>query len=146
MIYNIYLSPFQIFQIGTTRGDLQPDGSVELTDIELKYCIGWDNINNIPIIDTDKMILDQNNYVKNELEQAVQTHLDDTAKSYGYDSVISACSYAGEVNPFQTESKKFIAWRGNVWAYVIQVQSDVVANVRTIPTTTELIAELPIYQ
>jgi len=81
---------------------------------------------------------------KSTLEQAVDRHLNDMANQHEYDSILSACSYAGEVNPFQAESKQFIAWRGSVWAHVIQVQADVLAGLRTVPTEEELIAELPV--
>ena len=52
-----------------------------------------------------------------EFEQAVQNNLDTTAQSKGYDSILSACTYAGYANPFQVEGQKFTEWRGNVWAY-----------------------------
>lgn len=56
-------------------------------------------------------------------ETAVQLLLDSTAKSKGYDSIISACSYAAAVNQFQTESIAFIEWRGNVWTYCYEQMS-----------------------
>ena len=52
-----------------------------------------------------------------EFEQVVQRHLDATAKSKGYESVLSACTYASYANPFQAEGQAFTAWRGNVWSY-----------------------------
>lgn len=80
-----------------------------------------------------------------EYEKAVQAHLDKTAQNYGYENILSACSYAGEINPFQAEGKAFTAWRGNVWAYCYSVLSDVEAGTRTAPTLSELIQELPAY-
>ena len=80
-------------------------------------------------------------YIKSQ----VQKHLDTIAQSRGYESVLSACSYAGAVNPFEAEGKSFVAWRGDVWAYCYQVLADVQNLVRPEPTIPELIAELPVY-
>ncbi len=77
------------------------------------------------------------------LEQAIQAHLDSTAKENGYDSILSACSYAGGVNHFQEEGKAFVTWRGEIWAYCYQVLVDVQSETRTEPTIEELIKELP---
>lgn len=77
-------------------------------------------------------------------EQLVQNHLDKEAQKFGYDSVLSACSYAGYANPFQAEGQSFVEWRGNVWAYCYQLLADVEAGTRNVPTDTELLAELPV--
>ena len=76
---------------------------------------------------------------------AVQDHLDEYAQSKGYDSILSACSYAVEVNQFQAESKQFIIWRSAVWAYCYKVLQDVQNNIRPAPSIDELIAEVPIF-
>lgn len=80
-----------------------------------------------------------------DYENAVQNHLDEYAQNKGYDSILSACSYAAEVNQFQAESKQFIAWRSAVWAYCYQVLQDVQGNQRQAPSIKELIAELPVF-
>lgn len=76
-------------------------------------------------------------------EQAVQAHLDAGAQAKGYDNILSACSYAGYTNPFQTEGQSFVVWRGAVWAYCYEQLALVKAGTRTAPTVEELIAELP---
>lgn len=81
--------------------------------------------------------------IKEILETAVQKKLDDHAKSKGYSDIVSACSYAGAPNPFQTESQNFVSWRGNVWATCYQILNDVNNGLRQIPTESELLAELP---
>lgn len=79
-------------------------------------------------------------------EKAVQVLLDGEAQKFGYDSVLSACSYAGYVNPFQVEGQSFLAWRGAVWEYCY-LQLDLVnTGQRAKPTVDELIAELPARQ
>jgi len=79
------------------------------------------------------------------LEYAVQDHLDATARSRRYDSIVSACSYAGAANRFQAESVAFIQWRAAVWDHCYQVLADVQAGTRAVPTADELIAELPAF-
>lgn len=80
---------------------------------------------------------------KDELEKSVQSYMDKEARLLGYDNVLSACSYASHINPFQAEGQSFVAWRGAVWEYCYQALADVESGTRTIPTTAELIAELP---
>lgn len=79
-----------------------------------------------------------------EIINTVQNHLDLKAHEYKYDSILSACSYAAYTNPFQIEGQKFVAWRGDVWAYCYQALSEVQNGTRTEPTADELISELPI--
>ena len=74
-------------------------------------------------------------------ETAIQSHMDTIARTKGYDSILSAVSYASEVNPFQEEAKQFLKWRGAVWDYAYnQINA---YTVETIPTINELIITLP---
>ena len=73
---------------------------------------------------------------------AVQNMLDNAAKAKGYDSILSACSYAAYPNPFQAEGQEFVAWRGAVWAKCYEILGEVGAGTRTAPTVSELLAEL----
>ena len=78
------------------------------------------------------------------LGMAVQVaYLDIVAQQYGYDNIMSACSYANVPGPFQEEAIKFATWRNNVWVsfYSIMEASDNGTRVR--PTVPELLAELP---
>jgi hypothetical protein len=79
-----------------------------------------------------------------EYENLLQNHLDKTAQSKGYDSIISACSYAGYTNPYQAESQSFIAWRGAFWAESYNLIPNY--NLENIPTIEELIALLPKFE
>lgn len=77
-------------------------------------------------------------------EVAVQSYLDQSAQSCGYDNITTACSYAGAANPFQTEAQSFVTWRGNVWAYCYQALDDVKTGTRPMPTIEQIISELPV--
>lgn len=83
--------------------------------------------------------------IKNSLVIAVQLHMNETVKMRGYDNIMSCVTYADEpaVPQFQTEGQKARAWRSLVWAKCYQVMADVKDGKRAIPTTEELISELP---
>lgn len=81
-----------------------------------------------------------------QYQDAVQVMLDAKAREKGYDSVLSACSYAAIANIFQAESQAFIIWRSNVWAHGYQVLADVQNGVIPMPTLEEFLAGLPVYE
>lgn len=89
---------------------------------------------------------------KNELIDAVAQHLDITAQSKGYGdrgktpmaAITSIISYENDTDPkFAQEAQTFKLWRSQVWTYCYLQLTRVQAAERTIPTTDELIAELP---
>jgi hypothetical protein len=82
--------------------------------------------------------------LKQAITNAVQAHLDATARTRGYDGILSLASYASSTNPpFSAEGRAGLDWRDAVWGYCYGVLADVQAGTRTIPTAEELIAELP---
>ena len=82
--------------------------------------------------------------IKSRLIVTVQNHLDNTARARGYDSIVSACSYAAVANIFQIEGIAAIQWRSSVWEKCYQILAEVQANTRAIPSESELIALLPV--
>jgi len=82
---------------------------------------------------------------KASMESAIQSHIDSQAKSLGYDGIVSACSYAGYTNEFQTEAIALGVWRSAVWSKAYQVQADVEAGTIPMPTVDKLISMLPIF-
>lgn len=82
--------------------------------------------------------------IKQTMIDAIQKHLDTTAKTRGYDGILSLASYAASTHPpFAAEGRAGADWRDSVWGYGYRVLADVQAGTRTIPTVAELIAELP---
>jgi len=98
------------------------------------------------IITAERKAADALERAKVQLEQAVQAHLDATARARGYDNILSACSYASAPNMFQKESQAFIEWRADCWTKAFQVQQEVAEGLRPVPTTEELIALLPAFE
>lgn len=83
--------------------------------------------------------------VQQRMVASVQRHLDATAKTRGYDGILSLASYAASTNQhFAAEGQAGVAWRDAVWGYCYGVLAAVQAGTRTIPTEDELIAELPV--
>jgi len=79
-----------------------------------------------------------------EYTNAVQNHLDSTARDKGYDSIMSLCTYATSTNSkFAAEGQAGVAWRDAVWTDCYTILANVESGVRTAPTVEELIAELP---
>lgn len=73
----------------------------------------------------------------------VQIELDRVAQEKGYDNILSACSYAADVNAFQAEGQAFLKWRSDAWAQAYSVLSEVQAGTRPLPTPEEAVAMLP---
>lgn len=81
--------------------------------------------------------------ITQDFEIAIQAELDADAVATGYDDIVSACTYAGAVNPFQAEAQLYVARRGNAWAYCYGELAKVQAGIRPMPTIAEIISELP---
>ena len=88
---------------------------------------------------TEVELAEQN---KQMLLTAVQNMLDNDAKAKGYDSILSACSYAAYPNQFQAEGQEFLVKRSAVWAKYYEILGEVEAGTRPAPTVPELLAEI----
>ncbi len=78
------------------------------------------------------------------LTYEVQRYLDETARSRGYDGILSACTYAtSSVPKFAAEGQACVTWRDSVWATCYVLMGDVMQGLIAIPTAAELIAALP---
>lgn len=81
------------------------------------------------------------------LTQAVQDYMDVTARTRGYDGILSACTYATSSNErFKREGQACVEWRDRVWHTCYAILADVLAGNRSAPTIEELIAELPVLE
>ena len=81
-----------------------------------------------------------------DFTNAVQQHLDTTARTRNYDGILSACSYATSTSPpFSLEGVAAVAWRDAVWLYCYQQLAAVQAGTRDVPASTAaFINELPV--
>lgn len=78
-------------------------------------------------------------------ETAIQTALDTYAQSWGYDSLVTAASYAASTVPqFAAEAKALISWRDETWQWAEAYEAQVLAGTLTLPTNAAgLMAAMP---
>lgn len=80
---------------------------------------------------------------------ATQAYLDAQAQSWGYDSILSASSYAAYPNAFWHEGTQFLIWRSDVWSYLWEEKAKVDAGTRpgypadTVALLDELAEKVP---
>lgn len=75
---------------------------------------------------------------------AVDAHLNDAARSKGYDSILSAALRAAlPASPFHADGVAFGTWMDLVYAKCYEVLAQVKAGAVTEPTVDELLAMLP---
>lgn len=84
-------------------------------------------------------------YIIASIASAVQSHLDATAQSLGYDDIKTAVTYADEpaVPKFQAEGQSLRAWRSLVWAKCYQLLDEVTSGERQPMDAAGVIALLP---
>lgn len=85
-----------------------------------------------------------NDEVIAELTAALEAHYDSKARERRYDNRLTCALRAGYVGPFQAEGIAFAQWMDNCNAYGYQVMADCLSGARPIPTTAELIGEIPL--
>lgn len=80
-----------------------------------------------------------------EITIATQKRLDDFAKTRNYDGILSACTYATDINSqFQAEGEYCVVVRGATWAKLYDIMSEVQAGTRPMPIGySDIEPELP---
>ncbi len=98
----------------------------------------WDDTRPASVIAAEVITNTRNSY-----EQLVTDYLNQTAKSRGYDDIVSMCSYAGAPNKYQAEAIAFLTWRSDVWDYCPKLFNDVAAGTVSLPAFDVVKTALP---
>ena len=121
-------------------GDPIPEDTIKIaidsTGIRTAYVEG----DTIPEHRTASDILKE---TTSEFTNLIQEYMNNEAKLNGYESLLSACSYAGAVNSYQAEGQSFIIWRSTVWDYSYAQLAEIQTGLRSMPTPEEFLLELP---
>jgi len=82
--------------------------------------------------------------VISEFTTAIQSSLDDFARTRGYDGILSACSYTGSSVPaFAAEAAQCRSLRDSTWSAAYIILAAVQSGDRAMPTLAEVLLELP---
>lgn len=76
---------------------------------------------------------------------AIQGHLDAQAKVLRHAGINAIGKYLGYNNVFRVECEELGKWASSCWVVAEQIEADVIAGNREMPTVDETIAELPAY-
>jgi hypothetical protein len=80
-----------------------------------------------------------------QAEVAVQTMLDDFAKTWQYESILSAASYAYSTVPkFKAEALALVAWRDAVWSTCYVEMAAIQGGTQAMPSSVQVfVSSLP---
>jgi len=98
-----------------------------------------------------KELLDALDYITPEtqaqsINNAIQIHLDTKAQSLRYDNINAIGKYVGYENDFQAEAEALGVWASSCWKVAGEIEADVKAGNRDMPTVDEVLTELPTYE
>lgn len=83
------------------------------------------------------------NYTEDEATYAIQMHLDDTARRYAYDSMLSASTYINSTVPrFKNEAIALTNWRDEVWVWAYNLLAEIEAGSTTAPLTIDALVSM----
>jgi hypothetical protein len=112
-----------------------------------KDCYLAEMENGMYIPDTVKLLEKASQDLTKHVSKIVQNHLDTTATDWGYDTIYTAIGYVGDPDPtFNSEGTMFRNWRSAVWVYVNEEKAKLINGQRTLPTDSEMLAELPLLE
>lgn len=76
---------------------------------------------------------------------ALQSSIDDKAKSFGFSGGNALMLYAGFTNPFQSLAQVFSTWEATVWVEAEAYKAEVIAGNKPMLAPDEAVAMMPTY-
>jgi len=98
---------------------------------------------------TEQALLDQAPslqlaHFRNKIEVSIRELVEAKPLERGYDSLMTLTSYTTSSNAqWKAEADAFIAWRDSVFAYAHQTLSDAQAELISLPSLEDFMAEMP---
>ena len=133
------------------HGDNIPADAVEITEAEHAALLKGQSQGKIIAADANGRPILQDpppptaEQIVAQYTAAVQKHLDDFARTRGYDGIMSAATYATSTVPkFAAEGQYAVDVRDTTWAKCSEILAAVEAGSRPMLTLDELLAELPV--
>ena len=133
------------------HGDNIPADAVEITEAEHAALIEGQSLGKLIVADENGRPILQDpppptaEQIIAQYTAAVQKHLDDFARTRGYDGILSAATYATSAVPkFKAEGQYAVEARDATWAKCYEILAAVESGSRPMPMLEELIAELPV--
>ena len=80
-----------------------------------------------------------------EVRAALQSAIDDKAKSFGFSGGNALMLYAGFTNPFQPLAQVFATWEASVWVEADAYKADVLAGLKPMVSPIEAVDLMPVY-
>ena len=80
--------------------------------------------------------------IQAEITISIQTLLDDKAKVYRYDSIHTACGWADKFS----DALALKTWGAACWQKAKDIELEVLAQERAMPTAAEVMAEMPEFE
>lgn len=139
------------FYIDEIHGGNIPSDAVEITEAEHAALLEGQSQGKVIVADESGRPILQDpppptiEQIIAQYDAAVQQHLDDFARTRGYDGIMSAATYAASTVPkFKAEGQYAVEARDATWAQAAHRLAAVEAGSRPMPTLDELLAELPV--
>lgn len=98
--------------------------------------------------DLDALALANVQRIQTEIVAAVQSRLDDFARTKNYDGILSLCTYASSTNPaFAAEGQTGVDLRDATWTKLYQILGEVQDGAHAVPTCfADIEAEFPVLE
>lgn len=112
---------------------LLPEGSVQITDEEA---------NQIRLSYIPQPTLSE---LAESVRVALQSAIDDKAKSFGFSGGNALMLYAGFTNPFQPLAQTFATWESSVWVEADAYKADVIAGTKPMLSPEQAVVLMPVY-
>lgn len=120
------------------EGDTVADGSIEVPQRPSEFHVLVNGQWQLNIM--QKLVADSET-----VRKALQSAIDEKARTFGFSGGNAFMLYAGFVNPFQTVALVFAQWEASVWAEADVYKAQVIAGTAPMLTADEAVALMPAY-